>query len=171
MPITPLHFGPHATVALPLHRYIDVPVFIAANVIVDIEPMLVMVFDLNYPLHGYCHTLLIGGLLGALLGCAAYPFRARIGQWMSEARLPYSTTLAKMALSGMLGAWLHVLFDAVIYCEMRPFYPLSPANPFLGIISRDTTLYGICALFFVPAVAAYFYVRRKGNMTDGSKKM
>lgn len=171
MPITPLHFGPHATVALPLHRYIDVPAFIAANVIVDIEPMLVMVFDLNYPLHGYCHTLLIGGLLGALLGCAAYPFRSLIGQWMSRARLPYSTNLRKMALSGMLGAWLHVLFDAVIYSEIKPFYPLSRANPFLGIVSSDITLYAICALFFVPAAAIYFCIRRKEDLTDDGKGM
>ena len=70
MPFTPYHFGPHATVALPLHRYLDVFVFIGANVVVDLEPLLVLTFHLNYPMHGYCHTLLIGGLLGLLWAAA-----------------------------------------------------------------------------------------------------
>ena len=59
MPFTPYHFGPHATVALPLHRYLDVFVFVGANVVVDLEPLLVLTFHLNYPLHGYCHTLAV----------------------------------------------------------------------------------------------------------------
>lgn len=169
MPFTPFHFGPHATAALAFHRYIDVPVFIAANVVVDIEPMLVMLFGLDYPLHGYCHTLLPGGLLGGLFGCAAYPFRTLIGKAMSRLGLPYTTTFTKAAFSGMLGAWLHVLFDAVIYGEMKPFYPVSSANPLFGIVSSDSGLYVICTLFFVPAIALYFLIRRKKNATGTEK--
>lgn len=170
MPFTPFHFGPHAAAALPLQRYIDVPVFIAANIVVDIEPMLVMLLDLKYPLHGYCHTLLIGGLIGLLFGCAAYPFRSAIGKGMSRLRLPYFPTLAKMAVSGMLGAWLHVLFDALIYSEIEPFYPLSSVNPFHGLVS-DTALYVICALFFLPAAAIYFYLTRNKNAADDGGKL
>jgi hypothetical protein len=43
-------FCPHACVALPLRRWIDVPVFIGANVVIDIEPLLVRLFRLNIPL-------------------------------------------------------------------------------------------------------------------------
>lgn len=52
MPFTPLHFGPHACVALPLRRRVDLPVFLLTNVVVDVEPLLVLTFNLNYPLHG-----------------------------------------------------------------------------------------------------------------------
>ncbi len=82
MPFTPFHFGSHATVALPLRKYIDIPVFIGANIVVDVEPLLVMAFNLNYPLHGYCHTFLVGGLLGLAWGVAVDPFRSFIEKMM-----------------------------------------------------------------------------------------
>jgi len=161
MPFTPFHFGPHATVALPLRKYIDVPVFIGANIIVDVEPLLVMTFNLDYPLHGYCHTFLIGGLLGFTWGVVAHPFRGHIRKVMTLLRLPYSTSLWKMAVSGMLGVWLHVLFDAPIYYEMKPLYPLG-WNPFLGT-PETGTVYMVSALCFVPALVMYYVmvVRRE----------
>ncbi len=101
MPFTPSHFGPHATVALPLRKYTDFPVFIGANIIVDIEPLLVMTFNLNYPLHCYCHTFLIGGLLGLAWGVATYPFRGFIEKMMTVLSLPYSPSRWKMAVHGL----------------------------------------------------------------------
>ncbi len=145
-----------------MRRYIDVPVFLAANVVVDIEPLLVILFSFDYPFHGYCHTLFIGGLIGIFFGCAAYPFRALIRTGMSEIHLRYSTTLPKMAISGMLGVWLHILFDAVMHSDTTPFYPLSPVNPLFGIISASN-LETVCTLFFLPAVGLYYLARRKKN--------
>jgi len=104
MPFTPLHFGPHACVALPLRRYVDLPVFLLTNVVVDVEPLLVLTFNLNYPLHGYCHTLLIGGLLGLLLGTIAFAFRGVFAAAMRLARLPYEPSLGKMVIAGVAGA-------------------------------------------------------------------
>ena len=34
------------------------PTFILANVVLDIEPLLVLIMGLNYPLHGYLHTFI-----------------------------------------------------------------------------------------------------------------
>ena len=158
MPFTPFHFGPHACVALPLQRYIDVPIFIGANVVVDIEPLLVMIFQPNYPLHGYCHTFLIGGLLGLFFAVAAYPFRQFIGKAMSLVRLPYSPTLLKMVVSGILGVWMHILFDSPLYIDIKPFYPLS-ANPLYGVISLNAA-YITCMLLFLPALLIYLNIVR-----------
>jgi membrane-bound metal-dependent hydrolase YbcI (DUF457 family) len=154
LPFTPFHIGPHTLVALPLEKYIDLPVFILANVVVDIEPLFVMMFNPDYPLHGYCHTFLIGGVIGALWGATAYLFRNHIGKFMASQRLPYSTSLVKMLFSGLLGVWLHVLFDAMLYSEMKPFYPFA-GNPFLGLISLPI-VYAICAVCFIPAGIMYF---------------
>lgn len=154
MPFTPFHFGPHSTVALPLRKYIDIPVFIGANIIVDVEPLLVMAFNLDYPLHGYCHTFLIGGLLGLAWGVAAYPFRGLIGKAMAVQSLPYSPSRWKMAISGMLGIWLHIAFDAPLYYEMKLLYPFG-WNPFVGIMEMGT-VYMVCALLFIPALVMYF---------------
>jgi hypothetical protein len=156
MPFTPFHFGPHTCVALPLQRYIDVPIFVGVNVAIDIEPLLVMVYGFDYPLHGYCHTLLCGSLVGILLGLIAFPFRKVIRKIMSLLRLPYSINLLKMAISGMLGAWMHILFDMPLYQDIKPFYPLA-ANPLYGIVSAKA-VYGTCALLFLPALLIYLYM-------------
>lgn len=161
MPFTPFHFGPHATVALPLQKHIDILVFIGANFIVDVEPLLSMAFNLNYPLHGYCHTILIGGLLGLLWGAVAYPFRSLIGTAMAAIHLGYSTSFRKMAVSGMVGVWFHIAFDAPLYYEMKPFFPFE-GNPFFGLLKMET-VYAACALLFIPAsVMTYWLARRKG---------
>ena len=44
MPFTPFHFGAHACIAIPLRKIIDIPVFILSNIIIDIEPLIVMIF-------------------------------------------------------------------------------------------------------------------------------
>ena len=93
MPFTPFHFGPSALIGLPLKRWIDIPVFVLANVVIDFEPLAVMVFRLDYPLHGYFHTLLIGGVLGLLWGLAAYPFRPVWRFFMGIFGLSYQPTL------------------------------------------------------------------------------
>lgn len=157
MPFTPFHFGPHACIALPLQRFIDVPIFISANIAIDIEPLLVMVNGFDHPLHGYCHTFLFGSLVGLLLGLVAFRFRELIRKAMTLLRLPYSTNLLKMAVSGIIGAWMHILFDMPLYHDIKPFYPLSAANPLYAIVSEGS-VYGTCALFFLPALMIYLYM-------------
>lgn len=156
MPFTPLHFGPHACVALPLHRYIDIPVFIGANVIVDIEPLMVMTFNFDYPLHGCCHTLLVGGLLGFLWALIAFPLKPLFIALMKFIQIPYETSFLKMAISGAAGACLHVLFDSTIYKEINLFWP-SPGNPLYGLSSFDA-LSRVCLISFVPALAIYSFI-------------
>ena len=156
MPFTPFHFGPHACVSLPFYLYLYIPIFIGANVAIDLEPLLVMTFNLDYPPHGHCHTLLIGGLVGLLFATAAYPFRHLIGKVMGLLRLPYVPTYVKMAISGVLSAWLHVLFDSLLRDDIRPFYP-SQANPLYEILSHSA-VYRICTVCFVPALLLYVYV-------------
>jgi len=68
MPFTPFHFGAHACVAFPFNKKIDIPVFILANVAIDIEPLLVITLNLHYPLHGYAHTFIGAIFIGTLWG-------------------------------------------------------------------------------------------------------
>lgn len=48
MPLTPFHLGPALLLGLIFLRYVDFPTFLVANVIVDIEPMFIMLFNLDY---------------------------------------------------------------------------------------------------------------------------
>lgn len=155
MPITPLHAGPHVTVGFICRRFIDLPTFVLANVVIDIEPLTVMLFKLNYPLHGYCHTFLIGGFLGLFWGVAAWRYSWILKLLMTKFCLSYEPAPAKTVVSGLLGAWFHILCDAPIYHDIKPFFPYE-GNPLLGLISISG-MYNACLILFLPATVLYFW--------------
>jgi len=155
MPFTPFHFGPAATVALSGKRYLDLPTFVLINVAIDIEPLLVMFFGLNYPLHGYCHTFLISSLVAGLFSIVVYSGRRFTSRIMKILKLPYETDFKKIIISSLLGAWFHVFLDASIYTDIRPFYPFR-VNPFYGVVSIPM-LYLLCGILLIPALFLYFY--------------
>lgn len=157
MPFTPFHFGPSACVSLPVNRFIDFPVFLLANVAIDMEPLLVMVFDLSYPVHGIAHTFAGGAVIGLVCGLIGYFSRASLAGFMNMVRLPYSPSFTKYLISGMLGAWLHVLLDAPLYGDIMPLYPFSHENPLLWSIQSDI-MYTLCAAAFIPALGLYLII-------------
>jgi len=160
MPLTPFHFGPSATVAIPLYNKIDVFVFVLANVVIDIEPLIVMTNKLHYPLHGYAHTLIGAIILGSVWGIIAWIFRAPIKTIVQDVfRFPFKPSKGKMILSGILGACFHVLLDSPLYSDIKPFYP-STYNPMFGLIGHSL-MYILCAIFFVPAIVLYVYQTSK----------
>ena len=153
MPFTPFHFGPSASVAFPLKKYLDIPVFVIANMVIDLEPLTVMVFNLPYPVHGFFHTLLGGIFIGAIWGLIAYMLKSFLKRIMGIFHLNYNPKLSVMILSGILGFWFHVFIDSFMHADIKPFYP-SSYNPLYQIISTPN-LYLICAILFIPAVALY----------------
>ncbi len=161
MPFTPFHFGAHACAVLPLQRKLDIPAFMLSNVIIDIEPLLVIFFNLNYPLHGYVHTFIGSIIIGSLWGCIVYVSRKPLSKVMNFLKLSYVPSIRISILSGALGGCLHVLFDAPIYADIKPFYPLS-INPLYGLVSIPM-MYLLCTLFFIPAIVLYIFARRYYN--------
>jgi len=153
MPFTPYHFGPSAIIGLPLNRYVDIPVFVLANVVIDFEPLAVMMFTLDYPLHGFVHTFLIGGLIGLLFGLCAYPFSSLFKPLMQLFRLPYQTGILKMVLSGLFGIWLHVFIDSFLYKEMHPLWPLA-GNPLYRTVN-SSTIHFVCEICLIAAIVIY----------------
>jgi membrane-bound metal-dependent hydrolase YbcI (DUF457 family) len=174
MPFTPYHFGPSALIGLPLKRWIDIPVFVLANVMIDFEPLTVMIFHPNYPLHGYFHTFLIGGISGLLWGLAAYPFRPVWRFFMNLFGLSYQPTLSKMMISGMLGIWLHVFIDSLLYQEVKPFFPIT-GNPFCAIV-RESRVFGVCEMSLMAAavifcwLAVCSFLKSNAKVNQGDKK-
>lgn len=153
MPITPFHFGLNSCIALPLSKYIDFPVFILVNCIIDLEPLIVILFNLRYPVHGYCHTLLIGSFVGVLSAVLFYLGKDVLRKLMNFLRLSYETNFKKILISAILGIWLHVLLDALLYTDIRPFYPLT-SNPLYDKIGF-WEVYLICSILFIPAFLLY----------------
>ena len=155
MPFTPFHLGPALALGLPLRSHIHTPTFLLANIIVDVEPFLVLFLGLRYPLHGYLHTFLLAIPLGFLLGYVMF-FLERVLQPLYKMFMLEKNDglgLKPFLLAGGLGTSLHVLFDAPLYSDIRPFYP-SAAN-LLYNPSLIPEIYGLCVWMGVFGVAYY----------------
>jgi membrane-bound metal-dependent hydrolase YbcI (DUF457 family) len=166
MPFTPYHFGPSAFLGLAFRKWLDLPVFVLTNVIVDIE---VLLFH-RWPIHRYAHTLLIGAAVGIAWGTLAYPLKPLWSWIMKTIRLPYQTSLLKMVISGMLGACFHVIVDSIYHGDIKIFWP-AKVKPLFNLISR-TQVKGICIGMLIAAVALYISIliwsvkRKKANQNQ-----
>ena len=123
MPFTPYHFGPSGFFGLVLKKWVDFPVFVLANVVIDVEVLVIGYFKLGTPVHRYVHTLLFGAIAGIIWGLCAWPFRNIFGWFMKKLRIAYEAKLWKMILGGVLGIWLHVVIDAIYHWDVRVFWP------------------------------------------------
>ena len=156
MPFTPYHFGPSGFFALLFRKWIDLPVFVLANVIVDVEVLIIGTLGLKWPYHRYAHTLLIATAVALLWALAAYPLRNLFQYLMNLIRLPYRTTFFKMLLSAVLGAWLHVLIDAIYHYDVRIFWPAN-TRPLYKLLTHPQ-LKTLCLAFFAAAFIAYLCI-------------
>ena len=165
MPLTPYHFGPSGLIGLLFKRWIDLPVFVLANVVVDIEVLVILLFGLGCPVHRYCHTLLIGGAVGALWGFGAYPLRGLWRGIMSAFRLPYQPTIGKMVISGVLGVWTHVLIDGMQHADMKILWP----NTTFSLVAFGERYLGghrvehLSVLLLLCALAVYGFQMSRSN--------
>lgn len=157
MPFTPYHFGPSGFIGLIFGKWIDLPVFVLANVVVDVEVLVIGALGLGWLIHRYCHTLLIGALVGALWGIAAYPLRHLFKRMMRVFYIPYKTSLRKMVISDILGVWLHVLIDQAYHFDVKIFWPSKKMwlwQMIHGHITKQQ-IEAICMLFFIAAFIVY----------------
>ncbi|MBA7687274.1 hypothetical protein ES703_95735 [subsurface metagenome] len=162
MPFTPYHFGPSGFIGLVFRKWIDVPVFVLANVIVDIEVLVVMLFTLGWPKHRYCHTFLIGAAVGAIWGLAAWPLRNLFKKLMKLFRISYKTSLSKMVISGILGLWLHILIDGAYHFDIKILWP-NISISLWRMIHRHLgqgKIQTICLIFFPAGLVAYIFAVR-----------
>jgi len=173
MPYTPFHFGPSGFIALTFRKWLDVPVFVLANVIVDIEVLVIILLGIGWPMHRHCHTLLIGAAVGIVWGLAAYLLRNFFKKIMKIFHISYKTGFWKMLVSGVLGAWFHVVIDAIYHEDVRMFWP-GNAKPLYGLLSK-LQINVICTIFFIPAVILYIlavitFVKKNSAETKVSEK-
>ncbi len=133
MPFTPFHLGPALLFGLLLFSYLNFPAFLVGNVIVDIEPFLVLSMGLRYPLHGFFHTYLGGTIIGIATGVGIYFLRNWLNKILAEFKVQQESSFAKILYTSLLGVYFHIFLDSFLYEEMKPFYPLT-SNPFLNAV-------------------------------------
>lgn len=147
MPYTPYHFGPSGLVGLVLRRWIDVPVFVMANVVIDVSVLGDRLFSpADGAVHQFLHfhSLLVGGLVGLLFGASVYwvrLFRTFCEKGMQLLGLAYRASFKKMLLAGLLGAWFHVGIDSLHHVDVQIFWPLCDHNPIIGLLSERISQY------------------------------
>jgi hypothetical protein len=156
LPFTPFHLGPALAIGLPFRKYLHAPTFILANVLVDVEPLLVLVFNLDYPLHGYLHTFLLAAFYGVALGLLMFILERYLRSFFKLLLLETDNKprIGAFVVAGAFGTVLHVLFDAPLYIDIKPFYPLTTANPLLNTVS-SSQVYAATVWLGVLGIAFY----------------
>lgn len=143
MPFTPFHWGPALLVGILTLRFLDFPTFIIANVIVDIEPLLIRLFDLGYPPHRFFHTFLGGTLAALLLAGLMTKLRPHLSSILSTFQLESRASFVKILSASLSGVYFHVLLDSTMHKDLQPFYPLLN-NPFLDSLPSTLSIYRLC---------------------------
>jgi len=128
MPLTPFHLGPALFFGLLLFSAVYLPTFLVANIIVDFEPFLVLIFRLNYPLHGFFHSFLGGSIIAAILSLVMIRVDERIQKIMRLFKLEQQFFRRSIWIASFSGVYLHIMLDSRLYTDIKPFFPLS-INP------------------------------------------
>ncbi len=156
MPLTPFHLGPALFFGLIFFRHLNLPAFLVANVIVDTEPFIVLLFGLDYPLHGFFHSFLGGSLIALVLYLAMVRMYPYVKKVMDTSRVGQEMSRKKIMLSCLSGVYLHIILDSVLYTDIMPFFP-SGVNPFLSLGIGESLVYSFCVFGFVFGVIIFCY--------------
>ncbi len=163
MPYPVYHIGASGFLGLVFRRWLDIPVFLLANVVVDIEVLL----RNDWPYHQYLHTLLIGAAVGALWGLIGYRLRGPFKKLMRLFRMPHKTTIRKAIISGILGVWLHAVTDAIYHPDVHLLWPYK--KRVLHALVQSGELKAICATLLAAAVLIYLTEVLLKNKADNPK--
>ena len=162
MPFTPLHLGPALALGLAFKDHLNTPALLISSIAVDIEPLLVLLLGLRYPLHGSLHTLVGSFLSGAILGLILYLLNQRLLNklWLKLMLVKNdSLCIREHITAGVMGSALHVLLDSPLYSDIKPFFPLSVNPLYHPEFTED--IYRLCKVLFMLGVVLYSYTIAK----------
>lgn len=134
-------------------------VFGWAQIIMDIQPLLVMLSGHGH-LHGFSHTY-IGATLLAILSALSGKYLSEIGLFILGLNRNWRVNIAWWVcfVSAFIGTYSHVLLDSVMHIDVTPFWPLSTSNKLQGIISISM-LYQVCLYSAAAGGVLYFVIDR-----------
>lgn len=171
MPFTPYHLGPGILLGVLFFPFIDLSTVIVASVILDLEPLAVLLLNLPLPLHGFFHTYLGATIVAILLTFTIWPFRGYLNKIVSTFGLHQESSLRHIVPASIIGTYSHIFLDSFLYVEMNPFYPLM-GNPFLGLV-QGAFVYNICIGFGILGIGVYLlriiYNQYKPTLTGSER--
>jgi len=131
--------GPGLLIKALLQGSFSLMVFGWAQIVMDIQPLLVILSGAGY-LHGFTHTY-IGAALLAVFSAVSGKYLAAFGLRLigHPEFLPISWTVA--CVSAAIGTFSHVLLDSVMHADVEPLWPFTAHNGLLSLISSDALLW------------------------------
>jgi hypothetical protein len=156
LPLTPFHVGPALLVALLLYPLLDIPTFLVASLIIDLEPLMVLLGYANWSMHGIFHSLTVGTLVGVILALPMFMISKYIKPVQIGRILPEERTIKNIIMTSVLGVWIHIIIDSFLYSDLNLFYPLK-WNPLLGLIPEHRLI--IFCLISLPVVFIVYLIR------------
>ena len=166
MPFTPIHMGPGLFIKAILQGSFSLMVFGWAQIVMDIQPLVVMITGVGH-LHGFSHTY-----LGAVLLTV---FSALTGKYLSEIGLlilgisnqqnPIKIKWWISIASAFIGTFSHVFLDSIMHHDVQPFFPFTLNNDFVSIISIEQ-LHSMCLYLGITGTILYFIVQKRQSMRN-----
>lgn len=164
MPLTPFHLGPGAFFKSVGGRHFSFMVFGGSQVLMDVEP-LVRILRGDDILHGFSHTVLGAFLVALVAGLIGRPISLFVLDLLKIRHRRFGWGVS--FLTAFVGTFSHVVLDALMHSDMRPFWPLAETNPLLGLISVPV-IHLLCLASAVSAgciAGARFLIQRKSSST------
>lgn len=156
MPFTPVHFG-FAIFIFSILLFIDPIALLIGTVIIDVEPIFYLITGIGQ-MHGIMHST---------LGVMVFFIPTSFISWLSYKYLKLDRYLPKFniyisLLSGILGLFSHIFFDAILYSEIMFFYPFSQTSGILNNLISSSAVYlilGIMALVGALILVLKYYLK------------
>jgi hypothetical protein len=138
-------------------RWVNLPAFLLVNAVIDIESLIVIVFNIRkYPEHGFFHSY-AGAAVAALLFSLVYnAVKKPVNELMAAIGLRQNPALLSIVLGCILGAWAHVTLDSFLYRDIMPFFPFY-YNPMYGKVTPGEMRFFCIAAAWAAAIV--YFVR------------
>jgi hypothetical protein len=135
MPFTPFHFGPGLLVKAIAPRAFSLATFVATQVVIDLESVYHLVRQ-NWPVHRQLHSLFGATIVGLAVGLAAWVAGAALrGRFRAAPPAHAEVSLVGTISGGVVGGISHSILDGMMHGDVRPYWPLSDAPGWGGIVS------------------------------------
>ena len=160
MPLTPFHWSVLIVGFLAFETFY-LPALAVSSVVMDLEPLYNMVYG-QETLHGFFHTYIGATLIAILVSGFLLKFRKKIDRISSVLKISQEKISGKkIFFSSLIGSWSHIFLDSLMHADMKPFWPFSGLNPFLGVAD----LFIIYSLTGIAVLAVIFlYLRKAGRI-------
>jgi hypothetical protein len=152
MPFTPFHFGLGILIKGLAPRHFGLAAFAATQVAIDVETLVHMLRG-EWPWHRQLHSYVGATAMGIVVGLSVFGVARAVTRFLPRservtrgpARQMVECCFVPSLIGGIIGGASHTLLDAIMHEDVQPFWPFSPANGLLRLVSVAGLHFGCVA--------------------------